>query len=181
MGTQKLLLPLGNQTVIARVVDAVRRAPVDRTIVVVGAHGEAMREALQGRPVSFVVNPDPDGDMLGSVRCGLRAVPNECAGVLIVLGDHPSVRTTWINRMVLCFRETGDGIVVPVHRGKRGHPILVSARFRDELLSRYDGVGLRGLLQAHEKQVTAVEVASPEVLEDLDTPDDYERQRSKFE
>ena len=83
MGTQKLLLQLGTQTVIGHVVDAIRSSPVDRIIVVVGRDEEAIRRALGDREVMFAVNPDPEGDMLSSVRCGLQALPGECRAVLV--------------------------------------------------------------------------------------------------
>jgi molybdenum cofactor cytidylyltransferase len=180
MGRQKLLLPLGNKVVITRVVESIQSAPVDRIVVVVGRDREAIRTALQGREVFFVVNPDPEGDMLSSVRCGFGAVPDECEGVLIALGDHPTIRPTWIGELIQRYRQTSASIVVPVHRGRRGHPILVAATFREEILSEYDGVGLRGLLQAHAGEVTELEVSTPEVLEDLDTPEDYERLSGRF-
>ena len=38
------------------------------------------------------------------------------------------------------------GIAVPIYKGKRGHPLLFTARYREEILNQYDDVGLRGLL-----------------------------------
>lgn len=60
------------------------------------------------------------------------------------------------------------------------HPLLFSANYRDEILNHYDQVGLRGLLQAHADDVAEVEVSTPEVLEDIDSAEDYQRMRSRF-
>ena len=76
---------------IARIVDEVLRSPVDRVFVVVGPDGGRIAEALAGRRVEFVTNPDPEAEMLSSVRCGLRAMPEDCEAVLVVLGDQPGV------------------------------------------------------------------------------------------
>jgi len=175
MGVQKLLLPVGAQPLIARVVDEVLRSPVDEAVVVIGHDGERITEALAGRRVRFITNPDTEGEMLSSVRCGLRAMPEACDAVLLVLGDQPGLKAEVIAGLVRAFRKTDRGIVVPTHSGRRGHPLLFSMHYRNEILSRYDDVGVRGLLQSHPEDVLEVEVAAPGVLEDMDVPEDYRR------
>ncbi|MBM4038086.1 MAG: nucleotidyltransferase family protein [Planctomycetes bacterium] len=175
MGVQKLLLPVAGMPMIARVADAVLAGPVDLAVVVVGADGRCVAEALAGRAVQFVTNPDAEGDMLSSVRCGLRALPEECEAALVVLGDQPGVTAEVVAAVVEAFRSGGRGIVVPTHRGRRGHPLLFSMRYRGEVLSRFNGTGLRGLLQAHLEDVLEVEVATPGILDDVDRPEDYAR------
>jgi len=180
MGAQKLLLPIGGGTVIGHIVDEVLRSPVDETLVVVGPDGAKVAEALAGRRVALVTNDDADGEMLSSVRCGLRALPPGCEAVLAALGDQPGITADTISRMIVAFRTGGRGIVVPVHGGKPGHPILFSVRYREEVLTRYDNVGLRGLRQAHPEDVLELSAAGPSVLTDMDVPEDYRREREKF-
>jgi len=180
MGTQKLLLPLGGKPVVARVVDELVRSPLDPIVIVVGRDGPQIQQALPGRAVSFVENPDPEADMLSSVRCGLRALPASCEAVLVALGDQPGITHELVDDLIHAFRRTGRGIVVPAHEDRRGHPLLFAARFREELLTRYEGVGLRGLLEAHPDEILPVAVATARVLEDLDTPEDYQRQLQKW-
>jgi len=173
MGVQKLLLPYRGQTIIGHVVDEVLRSPVHRTFVVTGEDHERVIAALSDRAVTFVRNPDPDADMLSSVRCGVRASPPECDAILIVLGDQPAVTAAVIRSIVDEHRLHGDSIIVPVFGGRRGHPILVPIRFAREVLTAHDGVGLRGLLMAHPDDVLELPVNVPGVLQDIDTPEDY--------
>ncbi|MBM4032682.1 MAG: nucleotidyltransferase family protein [Planctomycetes bacterium] len=180
MGAQKLLLPIGGRPMIARVADAVLAGPVDDAVVVVGKDGQEIAEALAGRAVRFVTNPDPDGEMLGSVRCGLRALPQGCEAALVVLGDQPGLTAGAVAELVRAFRASGSAIVVPAHRGRRGHPVLIAARYHDEVVSRHDGVGLRGLLQAHPDAVLEV-AAEPAVLDDVDVPSDYTQAAARFQ
>lgn len=179
-GVQKLLLPFGGDTVIGRVVGEVHRSPIDRALVVVGADADRVRDALADLSPDFVTNPDPAGDMLSSVRCGLRALPAPCEAVLVVLGDQPSITSDLIGRMLDAFRRSERGIVVPVHRGKRGHPLLFAGRFRREVLTRHDGVGLRGLLRAHPQEVLELETSDSSVLADVDYPEDYRRELARL-
>ena len=128
----------------------------------------------------FVPNPDPEGDMLSSVRCGLRALPESCEAVLVALGDQPAINHELIGELIRAFHQRGGGIVVPAHGGRRGHPILFASHFCEEVLSRYDSVGLHGLLDAHPEEVFKVPVSTASILEDMDTPEDYERQKSRI-
>jgi molybdenum cofactor cytidylyltransferase len=174
MGTQKLLLPWGNKSVVAHVIDEVLRSPVQQVFVVIGQDGEQIKGALMNRCVTCVSNPDSEGDMLSSVRCGLQVLPAACDGVLIVLGDQPKVTTELVAEMVSAFHQH-RGIIVPVHQGRCGHPVLFSKKFCEEVMSCHDGIGLRGLLCSHVKEVFELPVPASGVLEDMDTPQDYER------
>ena len=181
MGVQKLLLPFAGGTVIGRIAGEIVRSPVDETLVVVGQDAAGVADALAGLRLKIVANPDPAGDMLSSVRCGLRALPPDCEAFLVALGDQPTITADLVGRMVDAFRAAGRGIVVPVHGGRPGHPVLLSARYRKEVLTRYDDVGLRGLRQAHLEDVFEPCVTSPAVLSDMDCPEDYRRELDRIE
>jgi molybdenum cofactor cytidylyltransferase len=174
MGTQKLLLPFAGSTVLARVADAFLGAPVDRVFVVVRPPAQELRGALGSRPVFFVENPAPAGDMLSSVRCGLLALPAAAKTVLVSPADQPSLTSGLVRQMLEAYQASGRSLLVPVRHGRRGHPLLFAARFCDELLTSYDGIGLRGLLQAHAAELAEWPSQDPAVLEDLDTPADYQ-------
>lgn len=181
MGVQKLLLPLGGRPLIARVVDEVLASPVDQVFVVVGQKKERIAEALRAgqhpheRRLSFVTNADVEGEMLTSVRCGLAAMPHPCTAALLVLGDQPAITADINAALIRASQTAGRGIVVPTFGGRRGHPLLLSMKYRNEVLQRYDSVGLRGLLLAHPEDIYELELPDPGILEDLDTPDDYWR------
>ncbi|MBE3096646.1 MAG: nucleotidyltransferase family protein [Planctomycetes bacterium] len=180
MGTQKLLLPFAGRTVVGHIAGEILRGPISETLVVVGQDAARIAEALAGLRLKIVTNPDPGGEMLSSVRCGLRALPTDCDAVLVALGDQPTITSDLVGRMIDAFRTGARGIVVPVHGGKPGHPILFSARYRQEILTGYDDVGLCGLRQAHPEDVLEFGVASPSVLGDMDYPEDYRRELAKF-
>jgi molybdenum cofactor cytidylyltransferase len=181
MGVQKLLLPFGGKTVIAHIVDQLLESTVDKVYVVTGHQAERISRELSGRPVSTVNNPDYESGMLSSVRCGLRASPEQCRGVLVALGDQPSITSKLIDRMLQSFAAAEKRILVPSYDGKRGHPILFSEVYRDEILTHYDDVGLRGLLHAHPDEVFELAVSTSAVLSDMDVPQDYRRELASME
>lgn len=189
MGVQKLLLPFGppprrasgdagagGKTVILRIVDQLLASTVDKVFVVTGHEPERITKELSGKSVSIVHNTDYDSGMLSSVRCGLRALPERCRVVLVAIGDQPSISTELVDLMIRSFSATEKKILVPCYEGKRGHPLLFSALYHDEILTRYDDVGLRGLLHAHPDEVFELTVSTSSVLSDMDYPDDYQRE-----
>jgi molybdenum cofactor cytidylyltransferase len=179
MGTQKLLLPWKAQTVVGHIVDQVLASGLKPVLVVIGGDSAAdtttIAQVLAGRPITLVDNPNRDTEMLSSVRCGLKALPSDCEAVLVALGDQPAIRTELIQLLIQAYRTTGRGIVMPTFGGKRGHPTIFSAHYFDEILSHYDGIGLRGLLETHPEGIHEVIVTDPSVLADMDRPEDYQR------
>lgn len=176
MGVQKLLLPFGGKTVIAHIVDQLLASTIGEVHVVVGHQAERISGELSGRAVSIVNNPNYKSGMLSSVRCGLRNLPKQCRAVMVVLGDQPSITTELIDQMLQSFAATEKNILVPLYKGKRGHPILFSALYRNEILTQYGDVGLRGLLHGHSDDIYELAVSTASVLYDMDCPEDYRRE-----
>ncbi len=181
MGVQKLLLPFGGKTVIAHIVAQLLASTVDEVHVVVGHQRERISRELSGRPVSIVNNSNYKSGMLSSVRCGLRELPQQCQAVLVALGDQPSINTELIDQMLRVFAAAEKRILVPLYNDKRGHPILFSEVYRDEILTHYDNLGLRGILNAHRDDLFELTVPTSAVLSDMDCPEDYRREIALLE
>src|ERR1039458_3869357 len=108
MGTSKQLLPFAGTTVIGRIVDQVLASCVEDVCVVVGHQADLVRQALDGRPVRFAVNPNyHQSDMLASIRCGLAELPHDCRAMLIAIGDQPSLTSGLIDSLHDAFVSTG--------------------------------------------------------------------------
>ena len=178
MGTQKLLLPYGEATVVEAVAAAALGSRVDRVLAVLGADADEVRRALgrgaAAENIAFAFNEDFRSGMLSSVQTAFRALPSDAAAAVVMLGDQPFVATRVIDAVVGAYRKGGRGIVVPVFGGKRGHPVLVDLKYRDEVLGLDPADGLRQLLRAHPEDVEEVEADDPAILRDLDTPADYQ-------
>jgi molybdenum cofactor cytidylyltransferase len=181
MGVAKQLLSFAGTTVIGHIIDEVLRSRVDEVYVVVGHEADGIRQALAGRSVRIVENPDYQRtEMLASVRCALRALPEDCRAILVALGDQPAITVELIDAMIEALASGGRGIVVPVYGGKRGHPLLLDARYRNEILTGHDQHGLRGLLAAHADDIFGLAVRSSTVLSDMDDPEDYQRELARI-
>jgi molybdenum cofactor cytidylyltransferase len=173
MGRPKMLLPFGRKTLIETVLAGVRRSRIDDVIVVLGAHREAIEPVISKFAFRTVFNKDFEAGMLSSVLWGLREVPAAAQAFLVVLGDHPSPPASVIDRLIAAHERTGKGIVLPVYRGRRGHPSLIDTRYREEVTALDPSIGLRQLLRDHPDDVLEVSVRTPAVLSDIDSPEDY--------
>jgi molybdenum cofactor cytidylyltransferase len=179
MGQPKLGLPFGKSTMVGEVVGKVANASTSITsvTVVLGYYSDIVREALAGLSVNFAVNRKPDMGMLSSVQTGLKAA-GEAGGYLICLGDQPDISAEVIKALINSAGQTEKGFFLPVHEGKRGHPLLIKARYVPEILGLPLTVKLNELLDIHADEVMEVPVDDPSVSEDIDTPEDDERLRS---
>jgi len=177
MGTPKQLLPWGNTIVLQHVLDNAAASRLERIQLILGhcADEIAGRITLPSKTHIFV-NPAFKEGMHTSVKCGIHSAPPDAEAFMVLLGDQPLIETWAIDRLIDAYHEGGKGIVVPVCNGRRGHPVIFAARFREELLAIGDR-GAREVLHRHAEAIFEVPIDSPHVLMDLDTPQDYQKAR----
>lgn len=176
-GRFKPLLPVGGRPMIARAVGCLREAPeVGVVIVVTGHRADAVREAAGGNGVVFVHNAFYEtGGMVSSAQAGVRALPGGFDGFLLSLGDQPAVRAGTISRLIGAWRTSAATIAVPAYHGKRGHPVVLSARCAADVLNLNDDQTLKAVVERYKEQTVEVDVEDSGVVTDVDTPEDYER------
>lgn len=175
MGSQKLLLPFGQSTLIETVIDNVIASAVDHVMVVLGPNQEEIMQVIGKRPVQFCHNREHEKGMLSSILCGIRALPADALSALIFLGDQPGIPPTVTNRIIKTYNEELIGIVIPVYEHRRGHPLLVDMKYRKEVEKLDLEKGLRALRHQFPQDVLEVEVDEPGILLDIDTREDYRK------
>ena len=171
MGQPKQLLSWGGKTVLEHVLDSLASAGLTDIVVVLGFRAQAIAGRLTGRPVKLVVNRYFRCGMSSSIRAALKHVPAG-SGIMLFLADQPLVGPDILARLVAEFERGERGIVVPVHRGRRGNPVIFHPRYRDEMSKLQGDIGAREIVAAHEDDVAEVET-SEAVLWDIDTAQDY--------
>lgn len=180
MGRAKLLLPLGTTTVIARLLSVLRHPGIAATVVVLRKNDEPLRAAVDACgaiPLQPAVDPP---DMRQSVVEGIAEIerrfsPVDDEGWLLAPADHPLLDPQTIEELVVCWQAENCQILVPSYQGRRGHPTLFRWSLAREIGNLPAGVGLNRLLYDRAEQIRDLPVATPTVLADLDTPEDYER------
>jgi CTP:molybdopterin cytidylyltransferase MocA len=172
MGAFKPLLPFGEETVIESCIRSFREADVSDLVVVVGFRGDEIRQFLRDAGVRFATNPDPDSAMAASIASGVTELTPAAQAILITPVDHPAAGAETIKAITDQWR-SGARLVQPEYEGRGGHPILIDAHFRRELLNLDPEKGLRGFFAAHADEVLRLPVACPYIARDMDTWEDY--------
>jgi molybdenum cofactor cytidylyltransferase len=177
MGRPKMLLPWGDDTVAGRVIKVLRSAEIEDILVVTGSGRDQLESYLaKFANVRTAFNPDYErGEMLSSIQCGLSALKPETRAALICLGDQPQVQAESVRRVCAAFRENGSLLVVPSYEMRRGHPWLIARPLWDRLSELSAPLTARDFLSLHSEDIYYVNIDSSSVIDDLDTPGDYEK------
>jgi molybdenum cofactor cytidylyltransferase len=177
MGQPKMLLPWGGITVLGKVIETLQAAGLEDLVVVTGGAREQV-EAIVGGSAQVVFNVGySNSEMLGSIQCGLGAIKPEAQAALICLGDQPQVRVGSVQVILQEYESTGASLIVPSYQMKRGHPWLVARELWNEILEMRSPESPREFLNHHAKEIKYINVDTPSILADLDTPEDYLKSR----
>jgi len=178
MGQPKMILPWGGQTVIGKVVGTLQKAGIQSIIVVTGGTTSLVETALANFDVQTAFNPDySNGDMLFSIQTGLAALTDEVQAALVVLGDQPQIEEKTVKGMLDLFRREKSPLIVPSYQLRRGHPWLIEISLWPEIKNLTPPATMRDFFQQHNSMIRYLEVNTASVLSDLDTPEDYQKNR----
>ncbi|HWQ84787.1 MAG TPA: nucleotidyltransferase family protein [Anaerolineales bacterium] len=179
MGEPKMSLPWGNTTVIARVCEVLLSSGLTEIWVVTGGGRENVETVLRHLPVKTIFNPQyADNDMVHSLQTGIAVLKPDLLAALVVLGDQPQIEVETVRKIIKAFQETSQPIIVPSYNNRRGHPWLVRQRLWPDILALQPPATLRNFLNNHTRHIHYVNLNTPSILKDLDTPDDYAREHS---
>ncbi|QGY45966.1 NTP transferase domain-containing protein [Maribellus comscasis] len=180
MGSPKQLLPWGNQTLIEHQIETLLESdqPVN---VVLGANSKAVIPLIKKFEINVFINKNWEkgmGSSIASGICQLSEKSPSATGVLITLLDQPLITATHIKKMATGFTPGNRQIIVSQSAsGWRGVPVIFDKIYFEEL-GRLDGEkGAKILIQRHKQSVT--EIACGEILEDMDTPESYQKMIKK--
>ena len=173
MGQTKQLLAWHGQPLVQHVARAALEAGLSPVIVVTGSNAESVTAALQDLPVHSVHNPDWQAGQSGSVKVGLQALPAETGAVVFLLADQPHTPAQLIASLVEAHAATLSPLVAPLVQGQRANPVLFDRITFSELLSLSGDQGGRALFSRYRPHWVPWHDSA--VLQDIDTPEDYQR------
>jgi molybdenum cofactor cytidylyltransferase len=174
MGVPKMVLPWKNTTVIGQVVDVLAQAGIIEIVVVTGGAHEQVEAALEGLRVKQVFNPRySDNEMAYSVQAGLSALSDKAEATLVALGDQPQIECTVVQAILAAYQQNKSPLIVPSYKMHRGHPWLIVRSLWPEVQNLPPGRTLRDVLNAQADKIDYLQVDTPSILQDLDTPEDY--------
>ena len=186
MGRPKLSLPWGGRggTVVGAVVEALVAGGAGRVALVVGPPADEVAAELAAwgrrRGLTVAENPHPERGMLSSILCGVAALGGaddlrrRHTALLITPADLPALAPPTVAAVAAAVR-AGAPLAVPLHHGRRGHPLGIAPPLLPEIAALDLAAGLRQLVDRHAAAVVEVPVDDPGCVYDVDTPEDYRR------
>jgi molybdenum cofactor cytidylyltransferase len=175
MGDHKLLLKLAGEPIVRRSVNQLLEAGFSSVTVVLGREPDLVKAALEGLPCEFALNEAYLSGMESSFRAAIDSFSNEVTAALFTLADQVFLTNLEYQKLLEVYRTESD---------RAEHPLIAASRFGEVIAPPHvfsselfpilglPGRGAKPLIQANLERTQFVDHA-PELLFDVDTPEDY--------
>ena len=195
MGRPKGLLVWEGKSLLERMAEAAEQAGLSRPSVVVGAHREQIEPELRRLDLAPVFNPLYERGRFTSVRVAARWALDACreddlpptrkpsgraleaggaGGLLLWPVDCPGVLAETLRVLAAAAAESPAANIVPSCENRGGHPVVLCAETLRRVAASGDDANLRELMHGASGGRRMVPVADQGVLENLNTPEEYE-------
>jgi CTP:molybdopterin cytidylyltransferase MocA len=147
-------------------------------IVVLGSDADLIRPAAP-KNTEIVLNPRWQEGQLSSLLAALQHVPAHAAFMLYPV-DHPLLQKETVQQLVtaFCTRTPTQKIAMPRHNGSFGHPVILAAELREEIMA---ATTAREVVYRLPERINILEAQTSAIYDDFDTPESYRTCVQKFE
>ena len=176
MGTSKQLLLVDGQPLLLKTVKAAIASGLKDITVVLGANASQHRKTIDNLSVNVTVNSSWEDGMGSSIKAGvsfLLASNKNIQGLVILVCDQPLLKPDHIIKLIDVQQRTGKSIVASHYANTSGVPAFFGKEFFRELLALADSEGAKKIILRNKAAMTTV--VFPQVVIDLDTPDDFRK------
>jgi molybdenum cofactor cytidylyltransferase len=181
MGRLKALLPFGDKTVIEQVIQSLLHAELAVVTVVLGHRAADIAAVIHSWPVHMLHNSDYQHGMTTSVQVALRDITPIPDAYLLALVDQPHIAPELIRQLLTAFARTAKGVIIPTYHGKRGHPIILATRYRQDILALGPDQGLHLVTRGYPDDTLEIPVDTDDILRDMDYQADYEAELQRWQ
>lgn len=171
MGEDKLLLKIDDESIIERVVKASVSSNLDKIVLVY--RKDEVEKIGKEYGIRTIHNENPDLGQSQSMKIGIRE-SGESEAYMFIVGDQPFLTKELINRLIEEYKEGEFPIVIPYFNGDRSMPMIMSSKYKEELLNVEGDKGGRNIVKDNPLKVKKVHIEDKKIVMDLDTPEDFE-------
>lgn len=185
MGTHKLLLSLGKETVIQRLVRALSSSSVTQIVIVARKDDHLLKKHVSGLNVQLIQPEKDPPDMKVSVQVALEWIethhsPSEEDSWLLIPADHPVLNVALITSLNEVWEKSNVSCMIPTFQGRKGHPAFFRWPVSKAVFRLQEDEGINALTRSQNIQPLLTACNHPEILIDLDTPEDYENVKRHY-
>ncbi len=178
MGELKPLLDWGGEPLLAYEIKQLKEAGVDEVVVVLGYRADDIHRRIGQLDCRVMLNPLFYQGRAGSIRIGAKAVNRDATAILLQNVDQP--RSADFLRQLIAAHQEESAATIPASGGKHGHPVVVSGRLRNEMMTASDEQrGLDGVLKAHSGEIVETNMDDSCFI-DVNTPEEFEAAKRRF-
>lgn len=170
-GALKQLLEFNGQSLLRQAAGKAREVVQGRVVVVHGPKATRCQREIADLDLENVVNEAWESGMASSLQAGLRALPPDCRGILILLCDQPLIEVDHLEQLIDAWCEDPSRIAAARYAGGHGVPAIIPRRYFEDLLKLAGDSGAKPLLAARSGEITAVALEEAEL--DIDTQADF--------
>jgi molybdenum cofactor cytidylyltransferase len=174
LGQPKQFVKLNNESLVRRAAGLLLGLGADPVVVVTGFMSAEVSCDLQGLPLTVAMNEDWELGMGGSIACGMRNIPIEVDGVLLMLCDQwrltsedlLRIKSSWnsdISRIVVSGWKDGNSYF-------SGPPVIFPGKLIHEFKNVHGRTGAKPVIDRHREIVSMVQLKN--AAYDLDEPQD---------
>lgn len=171
MGKDKLLMEINGKKVIELIIEAAKHSDLDEVILIYRL--KEIRDIAKSYNIKTIYNEKAQLGQSQSVILGVENSKNN--SYMFLVGDQPFISHLIINKLINCYRENKDKIIIPSNNNRIYMPTIFPAKFKQELLQVKGDKGGREIIRNNPRSIKMVNIDDGNLLKDIDTMEDYNK------
>ena len=178
MKTDKLLLKLGDKTVLERVIDACIKSKLDEILVIY--RKDEVKDIAKSYGLKVVLNKEAIKGQSESIKVGVDNIDSNTDGIMFIVGDQPLLDSETIDLLINKFKTHQEQIIIPRYGENKGNPTIFPSFFKEQLAELSEDLGGKEIIEKNLKRVKYVDIKNHKAGMDMDTVSEYEKFKEEF-
>lgn len=170
MGKDKLLLEIEGEKIIEKVIKACKESDLEEIILIYREKG--IKDIGDKHNLRTVYNPNASLGQSEAMKLGIRE-GSSAEDYMFFVGDQPFLSSELINQLIEEYKKSKSSILIPYYNGNRGMPMIISSKYKEELLNVVGDKGGRDIVNKYIEEVVKVCIREEKQGIDIDTPEDF--------
>ena len=169
-GENKLIKLFKGKPLINHILFSLIKSKVNKIIIVLGfEHLKIKTKLLKSKKINFAINKNYKKGMSSSIKTGLKKLPKNSQGFLIVLGDMPNITKTTINKICSLITRSDKEIILPKFKNRTGNPIGFKQSMIKNIYKIKGDRGAKNIIKKNNKKIKFLNINSKSILVNLNT------------
>lgn len=171
MGRNKLLMNIGDELIIEKVIKTIKKCNMSK-IILVGREEEIINIGIN-EGIKTIKNDLAINGQSESIKLGLKEADLN-HNYMFFCGDQPFIDEEIVNKLIKVSSQNSENIIIPKFKDKTGSPIIFPISLKKELESLKGDMGGREVIKNNKDKIKYVGINNSLFLQDIDTIKEYE-------